>query len=155
MQEQNHSKLNRVVSAYNKVYKALLWVFGFVVVIGIGSGITTTFANDSENPITGAFGTFSGFICQIYDIMGAVVGGLAVVTLIAAGVVYGASGGNTGKDGLSIGTAKTMMVSAIAGASLYLLGGFFLGQCGIGGALNSPFFGGAGSGNIPGIFEER
>ena len=75
------------------------------------------------------FGTFNAQVCTIVQTAGTVVGALAVIMVMAAGIMYALSGGDA-KGDLSIGTAKNMIVSAITGVLLYLMGSVLLGNCG-------------------------
>jgi len=84
--------------------------------------------------------TFAGTVCGFYSYAGFLVGGLAVLMVMAAGIVYATSQGQSGGDS-GIGLAKNMIVAAITGVLLYMLGNFLLGSpCGLepqGGILSS------------------
>ena len=130
MQEPKHHRFARAIDLYTRVYQYLVWVFGFVIVIRAGGGIAASFASDGD------LGAFSVMVCNLFGIMGGIIISLAVITVIAAGIVYATSQGASG----GINSAKTMIVSAISGIALYVLSGYFLGACGKNEVGSSVFF---------------
>lgn len=118
----------RIAEGFNLVYRYILGLFSVSFLAGLSGTISSSFAGST----TEAFGSFNTYVCTIVKISGTVVGGLAVIMVIAAGIMYAASGGND-KGDLSMGTAKSMITSALSGVALYLLGGALLGACGSGG----------------------
>ncbi|MEZ4210580.1 MAG: hypothetical protein R3B38_02610 [Patescibacteria group bacterium] len=130
MQEPKHHRFARVIDLYTRVYQYLVWVFGFVIILNAGGGIAASFAADKD------LGAFSVLVCNLFSLMAGIIISLAVITIIAAGIVYATSQGASG----GINSAKTMIVSALSGIALYALAGYFLGACGDNGVANSTFF---------------
>jgi type IV secretory pathway VirB2 component (pilin) len=123
MKEQKNKALVRVVQGVTLAYRYLLGFFSVAFLAGLTSSVSSSFA------ATEGFGSFNAYVCSIVTVTGQIVGGLAVVMIIAAGIMYAASGGND-KGDLSVSSAKSMITSALSGIALYLLGGALLGQCG-------------------------
>lgn len=129
----------------------IYWLsFSFLVVVTVagasGPLIRDSFADANSNAVgdlTGGIGgvdqapgggvSFDTYVCDILiPTAGYLVGGLTVLMIILAGVVYTTSQGQASGD-LSIGTAKQMITAALTGALLYMMGYFLLGECGING----------------------
>ncbi len=108
------------------VYRYMLIVFVFLVLAYAGSTLTTVSA---ALPGQTEFGSFNSQICAMVTTAGRIVGGLALLMVMSAGIMYALSGGE-GKGDLSIGAAKGMITSAITGVILYLMGSLLLGKCG-------------------------
>jgi hypothetical protein len=73
--------------------------------------------------------TFEEYACKLIGAADPVIWSLVGLTIIIAGIIYATSMGQTGGE-LSVGLAKQMIVAALTGGILYLLGGFLIGSCG-------------------------
>lgn len=125
----------KAIRIFTLVYRYILGLFAIFMIAGLGSGMGV-FAAEA-----GDFGAFNGFVCSMVLAIGGIVGGLAVIMIIAAGIMYALSGGSD-KGAASISGAKTMITSALAGSALFLMGGLLFGECGqfaYGSLLNSLF----------------
>ena len=116
-----------------QAYKYLLGIF-VVLIAANGTGLITASCADPGQQAVDA-GGFQATVCQIFGLMGQIVGGLAVIMIIVAGITYAASGG-TDKGNVGIGSAKNMLMSAITGVVLFLLGGLIVGDCTAANTLN-------------------
>lgn len=116
-------QVDRIAAGYILAYKYLLGLFAVTVILAMATGDTQTFAATG-----GGFTAFNAYICRLRGLIGIIIGGLAVVTIIIAGVMYALSSGND-KGNISIGTAKTMIMSAVTGIVFYMLSDMLLGSC--------------------------
>ena len=127
------------------VYWTAFVFLGFFTLIGVGTRLDDTDAanpnavSDTTSNITGATQNAGGgvgfdvYVCNILlPAAGYLVGALTVLMIVLAGVMYATSQGS-GSGDLSIGSAKQMIMAALTGALLYMMGYFLLGDCGIGG----------------------
>jgi len=138
-----------LIKTFFAVYWASVAVFGFFALIGVGSQFD---GSNASPPPTGSSTTLSdtsggqGFDVYVCNVLlpdaGYLVGALTMLMLVLAGVVYATSQGASSGD-LSIGESKKMIVAALTGALLYVMGYKLLGSCGIGTAGNSSTGGGA------------
>ncbi len=110
------------------------WLMGIFAVLLVATLAGTEVMGTQAATPGGAFGTFNAQICVIVNYIGTIIGTLATLTIVIAGIMYSLSQGNS-KGGLSIDTAKNMIVSALSGVALYILGSFLLlNPCGAPGA---------------------
>lgn len=114
----------KLVEVINTVYRYGLGLFTVVMFAAAGTGLGTFAAEP-----TGDFSKFNAYVCAVVSTMGTIVGGLAIVMIIAAGIMYALSAGSD-KGAVSIGSAKSMITSALAGTALFLMGGVLFGECG-------------------------
>lgn len=133
MTKLSDNQVAKIVNVATIAYKGLLGVFALTVIITSALGDSQTFA------ATGDFGGFNAYICALRGLIGAVIGGLAVLMIIIAGIMYALSSGND-KGNLSMGTAKNMILSAITGVVFYMLSDALLGACGTKGGLIGEIF---------------
>ena len=129
MKKANNSRLEWWFEHGVGWYKYLLIVFAFLVFAYAGSVVTATMAATGAPAGQSEFRTFNDTVCNLVKSAGTVVGGLAVIMVMAAGIMYAMSGGS-GKGAMSIDSAKTMITSAITGVILYVMGSLLLGTCG-------------------------
>jgi hypothetical protein len=142
------TKTNFTKGAWVKTLFIVYWTsfvfLGFFTLIGVGSkfqasdaanpnaspDITTNIGNATTNA-SGGVG-FDVYVCDILlPAAGYLVGALTVLMIVLAGVIYATSQGS-GSGELSIGTSKQMILAALTGALLYVMGTVLLGNCGIG-----------------------
>lgn len=97
----------------------------------------------------GNFGQFNAYVCRLRLLIGTLIGAIAVVMIVMAGIIY-ATSGLSGKGAASISTAKTMITSAITGVVFYMLSNVLLGNCasGVSGGLFGEIFKNGGGGTI-------
>jgi len=126
MTQAKPTALTRTIDWLTLGYRYLLGVFGVAMLTSMSGIISSSSA--APTSAGGNFNQFNSYICSLVSVLGAIIGGLAVIMVIAAGILYAASGGNE-KGDLSMGAAKNMIVSAITGVTLYLLAGTLLGPC--------------------------
>jgi hypothetical protein len=90
----------------------------------------------NEDPFADTSGSmtqlpFDEYFCKVIIPTGEkIVLGLVAVTIIAAGIMYILSFGNSSGEIGGINTAKTMIIAAITGLMLNLMGSLLLGECG-------------------------
>lgn len=123
------------------VYWAVISIFAAIT---LAQYVQTQYAALAAEPVTDPMNlsdtTGAGTLTQLkFDeyFCGVVVGygqgiivTLAIVMMMAAGVTYIVSFGQTSGEIGGINTAKTMMVAAITGLMLSLMGSLLLGDCG-------------------------
>ena len=80
----------------------------------------------------GAGSKFTALVCALYSQASYLIGALAVLMIVAAGIVYATSQGQSGGEASGIGMAKSMIIAALSGVALYLFGYLLLGTCGAG-----------------------
>ena len=127
-----------------KFWWAKPWLYGFWVALGAFAliliakfGTDMLSASQAATADTAGGMGFDAYLCSAITYANALIGVLAVFTVIMAGVSYMTSSG--GKEGIS--TAKSMIVAAITGVLLYAMGQLLLGTCGTGaGGLITRFF---------------
>ncbi len=120
-----------------KGYWAVLVVSGLFIVLQLAS------ANPNPNAVSSTTSmTFNDYVCGAVGYAGAVIGALAVLMIMLAGVVYATSMGSSGgKEGLGgISAAKEMIVAALTGILLIIMAPFFVGECGRGGGFFQDIF---------------
>ena len=100
-----------------------LGLFAVLLISQYGSASTAQAATEAGK-------SFAVLVCGFYSAAGAFVFALTVLMIVAAGIVYGTSQGQSGGEGSGIGLAKSMIISAVSGALLYVLGFILLGSCG-------------------------
>jgi hypothetical protein len=128
-----------------KVGIAAYWIvvalFVLIALTGYGLDLAGVSAATNPNAVADTAGGvgFDVYVCNILlPAAGTLIGALTVLMIIAAGIVYATSQG-AGSGDLSIGTAKQMIMAALTGALLYILGTFLLGKCDIGAAGGGGF----------------
>jgi len=92
-------------------------------------GAATEAATNTGASTTGI--TFQEYVCHALSWSTNILISLAVLTVVIAGVIYATSMGSSSGE-LSIGLAKQMIVAALTGLLLYMIGVFLLGGCGAG-----------------------
>ncbi|MDD5606237.1 MAG: hypothetical protein PHR51_02870 [Patescibacteria group bacterium] len=106
---------------------AMLGLFAILVVAQYGYSIGGAQAATGGQPTT----EFAAMVCSLYVNAGYLVGALSVLMIVAAGIVYAMSQGQTGGEATGIGLAKSMMIAALSGVALYVFGLVILGSpCG-------------------------
>lgn len=113
---------------------ALVVLVLLFVVFSVIYGTPSLAGGAGEGPLS-----FPTWVVTIRNSISALIGLLAVVMVIAGGIVYATSQGNPNQ----IGVARDIIVSAIAGAALYALASMLLGGPGaseLGQGLISRFF---------------
>lgn len=74
---------------------------------------------------------FADLVCVLYFSSGTIIGALMVLMFVSAGIVYATSQGQSGGETSGIGLAKSMMLAALTGGFLYVIGLMLLGEpCG-------------------------
>lgn len=91
--------------------------------------LTLAAADNAGASTTGI--TFQDYVCHALSWSTNILISLAVLTVVIAGVIYATSMGSSSGE-LSIGLAKQMIVAALTGLLLYMVGVFLLGGCGAG-----------------------
>ena len=92
--------------------------FFVVVVLAVVLAIVGTMPSaGAVGPVIGEGEPLWGWVKDLYDLSGVIVGILAVVMIIAAGIVYALDLGG----GKQIGLAKGMIIDAISGVVLFIL----------------------------------
>ena len=100
----------------------ILGVLALIIIAAYGADIIGVEASVGDSPTAG----FSGIICRTYKYAGFIVGGLAVLMVSIAGIVYATSQGE-GSGETGIGLAKSMITAAITGVLLYMIGLWLIG----------------------------
>ncbi len=125
----------------------ILGVLAITIVAAYGSSF---FSGAEAADVVDPTAAFSGTICAVYNYAGFLIGGLAVLMIMIAGVIYATSQGE-GSGETGIGLAKSMITAVITGVLLYIIGLWLLGPpCGtgqglIGNILNQAGVGGGSS----------
>jgi hypothetical protein len=112
---------------------ALIGILALVVLIAYGVELTSVSAQVPDGfvgPLQEG-SVFGAFICSFYLGAGTLIASLMILMFAAAGIVYATSKGESSGETSGIGLAKSMIVAAITGALLYMLGLAILGApCG-------------------------
>ncbi|KKW25510.1 MAG: hypothetical protein VE99_C0001G0147 [candidate division Kazan bacterium GW2011_GWC1_52_13] len=116
---------------------AVLSAFALMLIAQFGSQVLP--AGQAATADTSAGIGFEAYLCSAISYANFLVGMLAALTVIIAGITYATSAG--GKEGIK--TSKDMIIAAVAGVALYAMGHLLLGACGTGtGGLITRFFSG-------------
>lgn len=108
---------------------SVLGVLAIIIITAYGASLMVAGAQTGAGQVTD--NTFAGVVCGFYGYAGVLVGGLAVLMVMTAGIVYATSQGQ-GSGETGIGLAKSMITAAITGVLLYMLGNWLLGSpCGL------------------------
>jgi len=119
----------RKINPWLRISQYLFW--GLLLIF-----IIISFIDPSSAASPGAGATsFNDLMLVLQGVVGGIIGLLAVFMVIAGGIVYATSQGNSGQMGLG----KEIIVSAIGGLLLFMFALWFLGS-NLGGGIISKFF---------------
>ncbi len=104
------------------LYKVALGIYAVIILANISLISTSSAATGN------ATATITDQLCLIYSSAGYLVGVLTALFIVWGGISYALSMGND-KGDLSVGNAKAMIVSALTGMFLYMMGYVLLGVC--------------------------
>lgn len=122
---------NRKIGVWLRVLQYLF--LGLLLIFIIIAFVDPSSAAD---PSTGP-ASFNDFVRAIQDMVGGIIGLLAIFMIVVGGIVWASSSGNSGQTGLG----KEIIVSAIGGLLLFMFTLWFLGiNLGIGEGIISLFF---------------
>ncbi|MFH0905253.1 MAG: hypothetical protein V1826_00830 [bacterium] len=118
------------------IFWALVTVLALTTATALGWGVVKTHAAQFglgdigiTDPGASNVPPFEEYLCNVIYYAGSTVGILAVIMIVLAGIMYAASTGGTTEFG-SVTVAKEMIIAALTGAALYMLGAALLGPCG-------------------------
>lgn len=105
----------------HKINKFSLYLFGLFSLI-VPNGTFAAGAGPFTTMFGGSCSTYGCWISKVWDWATAIIIPLAVIVIVAAGIIYMTSGGNPDR----IGLAKKMILGALSGVALLLLARIFL-----------------------------
>ncbi|MFA5009827.1 MAG: hypothetical protein WC553_01170 [Patescibacteria group bacterium] len=113
-----------------KIYWGAVGLVGLVYVSQASGLLAAVLAATGDNASSTTTSlTFGQYVCTAIDLGSTVLVTLAVLMVIAAGIIYATSMGASGGE-LSVGLSKQMIVAALTGLLLYMIGGWLIGvQC--------------------------